>query len=102
MDVGLYSNRVKIMYENVKEWYLGERRPSAKVKVSLGLASSITLNLNRCEVNDRTLLDHTIWRVEGEPIARVATEPVRICGKIPPEGLDALIDEMIPHALQQL
>jgi hypothetical protein len=102
MNADLYSNRVKIMYENVKLWHPGERRSPAKVNVSLGFPRSIALNLNRCEVEDRTLLDHTIWRVEGEPVVRIPTEAVGIRGKIPCQELDALIDGMIPHALQQL
>jgi hypothetical protein len=88
------------MYENVR--CPSKRRTSARVEVSLGFLTSIALSLDECEVWDKTLLDHTVWRVEGEPIARIATEPVRINGKIQPEQLDAIIDEVIPYALQQL
>jgi hypothetical protein len=97
--VGLYSSRAKTMSRSIKGWYPSG---SAKVKVSLGLSGSILLNLSRCEVEDRALLDHTIWRVPDEPITYVATEPVGICGMIPRRQLDAVIDEIIPHALQQL
>ncbi|KAI9855297.1 MAG: hypothetical protein M1813_009836 [Trichoglossum hirsutum] len=102
MPPGLYFNRVQIMYENVKNWGPSERNPPSRVKVSLGLSTSIALIVYKCEVQDRTLLDHTIWRVEGEPITRVATEAVGMFGKIPRNQLDAVIDEMIPHALKQL
>ncbi|KAI9777769.1 MAG: hypothetical protein M1839_008564 [Geoglossum umbratile] len=95
----LFKSRAKMMSKSIKGWYPSE---PAKVKVSLGLSRSILLDLSRCEVEDRALLDHTIWRVPDEPITYVATEPVGICGKIPRRQIDAVIDEMIPHALQQL
>jgi hypothetical protein len=102
MDAGLYSNRAEVMFENVGEWHLGGKRSPAEVKVSLGLSTSIQLNLRRCEVRDRALLDHTIWRVKDEPVTHIATEPVCFWRGIPKEQLDAVIDEMIPHALQLL
>ncbi|KAH0559467.1 hypothetical protein GP486_004021 [Trichoglossum hirsutum] len=78
------------------------RRSPAWVKVSLGLRTSIALSLDECDVSNRTLLDHVIWRVEGQSIVRIATEPVGFSGKIFRPQLDAIIDEVIPYALQQL
>ncbi|KAH0541577.1 hypothetical protein FGG08_003925 [Glutinoglossum americanum] len=100
---GLYSDRASKMNDNVN-WCPGGGRSLANVEVSvsLGLLTSIPLNLSKCEVKDSTLLEHIIWRVEGEPIVRIPTEAVSLCQRVPREQLDAVIDEVIPYALQQL
>lgn len=90
------------MFETVGKWHPREKGSPIEVKVGLGLSTSISLNLCRCEVRDRALLDHAIWRVKGEPVTYIATEPVGFWEGIPRKQLDAVMDEMIPHALQLL
>lgn len=102
-ESGIYSTRVTILQQNVKQWHPSVQNRSVEIKVGIGFSATLPLTVNSFEPVNQDLLQHVNFRNPSSAFLKMAhTEPFALYEyEVKHQSLDLFLDQTLPDLLKE-